>query len=209
MQSAAVTLADARMGKELLHTRARRVLDPVVDLLVRSRVSPMALTAAGFLMSAAAAGAILSGANRLGAILLAVGGVCDTLDGPVARLSNSQTRFGAFLDSTVDRYSEVVVFLALVWWFRADMTLVAAFLAITGSLLVSYTRARAEGLGEECRVGLLERPERMILLIVSLLAGWRVVVIVLWLLAVLTHVTALQRVVYIARRTAGKALAGH
>lgn len=194
------------MAKEFLHTRARRVLDPTVGILVRLGVRPIALTVFGLALSAAAAIAVSAGSSRLAALLLALGGICDTLDGPVARLSGSRTKFGAFIDSTIDRYSEVVVFLALAWRYRGDATLVAAFLAITGSLLVSYTRARAEGLGEECRVGLLERPERLLALIVALLLGWGAVVAVLWGLALLTHVTALQRVLYVHGRTAGKPL---
>ena len=196
------------MGKRDLQERVRRVLDPLVLLLVRLRVRPLVLTVAGFALSVLAGVAILAGEGRLAALLLVLGGVCDTLDGPVARLSKTQTKFGAFIDSTIDRYSEIAVFLALAWRARGDATLVATLLAVTGSLLVSYTRARAEGLGEECRVGLLERPERLALLILALLVGWSAVVGVLWLLAALTHVTALQRVVYIARRTSGKALAG-
>jgi CDP-diacylglycerol--glycerol-3-phosphate 3-phosphatidyltransferase len=196
------------MGKDLLHTRVRRVLDPLVGLLARLGVRPIWLTLAGLALSGAAAAAICAGRGRLGALFLAVGGLCDTLDGPVARARGAQTKFGAFIDSTIDRYAEVVVFAALAWRYRDGAVLVAAVVALSGSLLVSYTRARAEGLGEECRVGMLERPERLVLLIGALLAGWSTVPFVLWLLAVLTHVTALQRIVHIARRTAGKALAG-
>jgi CDP-diacylglycerol--glycerol-3-phosphate 3-phosphatidyltransferase len=196
------------MGKKDLHARVRRVLDPLVHLLVRIGVRPIALTWAGLVLSAAAGVAVLAGESRVAALLLALGGVCDTLDGPVARASRRQTPFGAFIDSTIDRYSEVVVFIALAWRFRGSATLVAVLLAITGSLLVSYTRARAEGLGEECRVGLLERPERLVLLIAALLVGWAAVAGVLWVLAVLTHVTTLQRILHVAQRTSGKVLAG-
>ncbi len=195
------------MPKDFVHGRVRRVLDPAVRLLARWRVPPLALTLAGLALSGLAGVAVLAGERALAGLLLIAGGLCDTIDGAVARLSERQTKLGAFLDSTIDRYSEVAVFLALAWRYRGGSTLVAVFLAITGSLLVSYTRARAEGLGEECRVGLLERPERLVLLILALLAGWSAVVVVLWILAALTHVTALQRILYIARRTSGKALA--
>jgi CDP-diacylglycerol--glycerol-3-phosphate 3-phosphatidyltransferase len=185
----------------------RGVLDPAVRLLARLGVRPLALTLAGLALSALSGVAVLQGERVLAALLLLAGGVCDTVDGAVARALQRQTKLGAFLDSTLDRYSEVVVYLALAWRYRGEATLLAVFLAITGSLLVSYTRARAEGLGEECRVGLLERPERLVLLIAALLAGWGAVVVVLWVLAALTHITALQRILYIARRTSGKALA--
>ncbi len=195
------------MAKDFVHGRVRHVLDPGVRLLARLGVPPLALTLAGLALSALAGVAVLAGERALAGGLLLAGGLCDTMDGAVARLSQRQTKLGAFLDSTIDRYSEVAVFLALAWRYRGGPTLVAVFLAITGSLLVSYTRARAEGLREECRVGLLERPERLVLLIVALLVGWSAVVVVLWVLAALTHVTALQRILYVARRTSGKALA--
>ena len=195
------------MAKDFVHGRVRHVLDPVVRLLARLGVRPLALTLAGLVLSALAGVAVLAGERSLAGLLLLAGGLCDTMDGAVARLSQRQTKLGAFLDSTIDRYSEVAVFLALAWRYRGGPTLVAVFLAITGSLLVSYARARAEGLREECRIGLLERPERLVLLIVALLVGWSAVVVVLWVLAALTHVTALQRILYIARRTSGKALA--
>jgi CDP-diacylglycerol--glycerol-3-phosphate 3-phosphatidyltransferase len=195
------------MGKQLLHARLRGALDPLVRVLVRLGVSPLALTLAGLVLSMLAGVAVLADRSVLAGLLLLAGGLCDTMDGPVARLTQRQTKSGAFLDSTIDRYSEVAIFLALAWRFRGEPTLVAVFLAITGSLLVSYARARAEGLREECRIGLLERPERLVLLIAGLFVGWNAVVAVLWLLAVLTHVTALQRILYVARRTSGKALA--
>lgn len=195
------------MGKDLVHAGVRRVLEPVVHLLVRIGVRPLALTLAGLVLSAAAGVLVLAGRSALAGLLLLVGGLCDTLDGPVARLAKRQTKSGAFLDSTIDRYSEVAIFLALAWRYRGGPTLIAVFLAITGSLLVSYARARAEGLREECRIGLLERPERLVMLIASLFIGWGAVGVVMWLLAVLTHFTALQRILYIARRTSGKALA--
>ena len=194
------------MVKRELQERVRRVFDPLVLLMLRLRVSPAALTTAGILLSAASAVVIWKGNPALAAILLLLGGICDTLDGAIARATKSATKFGAFIDSTIDRYSEVVVFLALAWRFRFDVTLVGVVLAITGSLLVSYTRARAEGLGEECKVGLLERPERLVLLIIGLFAGWRVTVIVIWLIAILAHVTAVQRILYVARRTRRVAL---
>ena len=194
------------MANRELQERVRRIFDPLVLLMLRLHVTPAALTAVGLLLSSASAVVIWKGSPALAAVLLLLGGICDTLDGAIARATKSATKFGAFIDSTIDRYSEVVVFLALAWRFRFDVTLVGVVLAITGSLLVSYTRARAEGLGEECKVGLLERPERLVLLIIGLFAGWRATVIVIWLIAIFAHVTAVQRIVYVARRTRGVAL---
>lgn len=194
------------MGKKEIQERVRLVFNPLVNLLVRLRIPPLALTGAGLLLSVLSGIEILKGANRAAGLLLLAGGICDTLDGPIARITRSASKLGAFMDSTLDRYSEVAVFTALAWRFRSEFTLVAVLLAITGSLLVSYTRARAEGIGEECRIGLFERPERLVLLICGLLIGWNATVVVLWMLAVLSHLTAIQRIVYIARRTRGAAL---
>jgi phosphatidylglycerophosphate synthase len=194
------------MGKKELQERVRRVFDPLVLVLVRLRVSPVVLTAAGLLLSAVSGVLIWKGADRWAGLVLLLGGICDTLDGPVARATKSVTKFGAFIDSTIDRYSEVAVFLALAWRFREDATLVGVVLAITGSLLVSYTRARAEGLGEECKVGVLERPERLVLLILGLLAGGKWTVAAVWTIAVLAHVTAIHRIVHVGRKTRGAAI---
>ncbi len=194
------------MSKKEFQERVRRVFNPLVTLLVRARVTPAVLTGVGFLLSIASSVLILRGANRAAGLVLLAGGICDALDGPVARATKSATKFGAFLDSTIDRYSEVAVFIALAWWFRAEPTLVGVCLAITGSLLVSYTRARAEGLGEECRVGLLERPERLVLLVIGLLGGWKAAAVTIWIIAVFSHFTAVQRIIHVARRTRGAAL---
>ena len=191
------------MANRELQERVRRVFDPLVLLMLRLRVAPAALTVAGLLLSTASAALIWSGSNRFAGVLLLLGGICDTLDGAIARATKSATKFGAFIDSTIDRYSEVVVFLALAWRFRGGVTLVGVVLAITGSLLVSYTRARAEGLGEECKIGLLERPERLVLLIIGLLGGWQATAVTVWIIAVFSHVTAVQRIIHVARRTRG------
>jgi CDP-diacylglycerol--glycerol-3-phosphate 3-phosphatidyltransferase len=196
----------ARMGKKEVQERARRVLDPLVGFLVRHRVSPLLLTALGFLLSVAAALAVWRDALPVAGLLLLAGGLADTLDGPVARATGSASKFGAFIDSTIDRYSEIAVFVALAWRLRFDVALVGVVVAVVGSLMVSYTRARAEGLGEECRVGLLERPERLVILILALMAGWKATVVAIWVLAVLANLTAVQRIVHVARRTRGVAL---
>lgn len=194
------------MGKKEIQEQARRVFEPLVHLSIGLRVSPLALTALGLLFSILSAVAIWKDRGRLAGCLLLAGGICDTLDGPVARATKSVTKFGAFIDSTIDRYSEIVVFLALAWRYREGPTLVGVVLAVTGSLMVSYTRARAEGLGEECRVGLLERPERLVLLILGLLAGWQATAAVVWVLAVLANATAIQRIVHVGRKTRGARL---
>ena len=121
----------------------------------------------------------------------------DVLDGRVARLRGRETKFGAFLDSTMDRYSDMVLYMGLmILYARLDRTppMVLVWVAAFGSFMTSYARARAESLIPRCTVGLLERPERLILLIVGAIADQ--LVPALWIIAVLSNVTALQRLVY-------------
>jgi CDP-diacylglycerol--glycerol-3-phosphate 3-phosphatidyltransferase len=132
----------------------------------------------------------------LAGILLIVAAIFDAIDGALARLLNRVTRFGAFLDSTMDRFSEAALFLGVLIHFyygRGTATeVILCYVTIVGSLMVSYTRARAEGLGVSVRGGLLTRFERMVILIIGLLLNQ--LTVALWILAPLTNFTALQRV---------------
>lgn len=132
---------------------------------------------------------------RLGGLLILLGGLCDMSDGILARVTGRTSRFGAFLDSLLDRYSDALIFLSLAWYLAGAGDHLGAFLSIgtmVGAFLVSYARARGEGIGiTSCQAGLMERPERMILLILAALTGW--VVPVLWLMFGLTHITVVQR----------------
>ncbi len=172
------------------------MLEPATDAVARMGIHPTALTILGLAFSAAAAGAYAKGYFPIGAVLLLLAGLCDMTDGPVARATGKGSAFGAFLDSTMDRYSELLVYLGLGAYYvhLQGATWMAVFLAFSGSLMVSYTRARAEGLGHDCRVGWIQRPERLAILIVASLMGVWVTGWSLWLLAVLSHVTALQRI---------------
>ncbi len=228
--SAPLPRAGALRGlKDGLRSGAHALLDPFVRALVRIGLRADHLTVLGLLLSAAAGGAFFSGQFRLGALLLALAGVCDILDGQVARQSGGETRFGAFLDSTLDRLAEALVLIGIagryvsnlcalvndpkLWAYElaADrpgevwvMVTVIAMLALTGSFLVSYTRARAEGLGLECKVGWFERPERLVLLIVAgLIKTFWAMSGALLLLAVLSFVTAAQRVAHVWKITRG------
>ncbi len=166
-------------------------------------LTPNMLTLLGFLLSAAAAGAIALNHLIWGAVLLFMAGVCDLSDGALARVQGSGSTFGAFFDSTLDRYSESVVLLGLAYHYGVAggvVELMLVFAALVGSVMVSYTRARAEGLGFECKEGLFARPERMLTIIAGLLLyPW-----LLWFvvaLAVLSNVTAIQRTLHIWRIT--------
>jgi CDP-diacylglycerol--glycerol-3-phosphate 3-phosphatidyltransferase len=139
-----------------------------------------------------------------GSILLFLSAGFDMLDGALARVSSQQSRFGAFLDSVLDRYSEATILGALVYVFtvRGNVPVVLLVYAVAiGSLLISYARARAEGLGLDAKVGIAPRPERIIILGLGLLINFATAVAALVILAILTHVTAIQRLYHVWRQT--------
>ncbi len=175
-------------------------LAPIADFLARLRVSPNTVTVLGFLGCVVVGVVLALGYLRLGGLLLILFGPLDAVDGLLARRSGQQTKFGAFLDSTLDRYSEIAIFGGLLYYLLQTAQLWAVFLvflALAGSLMVSYTRARAEALGFECKVGLLTRFERLLLLTLGLLTGWLFPVLVA--LALFANLTALQRIVHVWR----------
>ena len=183
-----------------------RFFDPVARLLFRARVRPNHLTVLGLGVSIAAAYVFSVGRLRWGAALLAVAGLFDFFDGAVARLAGSDSDYGAFLDSVVDRYSDLAVLLGiLVFYEKAADTLgaVLTMATLAGTFMVSYTKARAQSIGVSCEIGVMERPERLIALIAG--ATFHLLTPVMALLALLTNLTAIQRIVYtrkIARDTA-------
>lgn len=170
---------------------------PLASLARKINMDPNILTVAGFIVTAVAA-ALLPRDLRLGGALILCGGAFDVLDGVIARVNDRSTRFGAFLDSVLDRYSDALLFLGFSWYFyeksMADGVIISIGTMI-GALLVSYTRARAEGIGRDCRVGLLERPERILLLAFAAFTGW--VMPVMWGMFILTHLTVLQRIFHV------------
>jgi CDP-diacylglycerol--glycerol-3-phosphate 3-phosphatidyltransferase len=172
------------------------------------------LTVIGFLINVVAAVVIATGGFVAGGIIMLIGGAFDTLDGALARATGQESLFGKFFDSTVDRFSEAVIFLGVaVSYLRAPtvdvmgVTGVAlSFAAMIGSIMVSYARARAEGLEPrvDCEVGWLQRPERIVILGVALLLPAPFLMGALVLLTVLTHVTVAQRIAHVRGLTAGK-----
>ncbi len=188
----------------MLDKHARWVLaGPIHFIAVRLNsygITPNTITLIGFVLTILSAIIIATGYFFVGGLVLGVAALFDMLDGVLARLSKP-SKFGAFLDSTLDRYSESFSFLGLVYYYltfanaRNELSLI--FFILIGSLMVSYTRARAEALNIECKVGLLQRPERLVILIVGLLSYWVfpiVLTVALWILAIFTNVTALQRI---------------
>src|SRR6185503_6434436 len=141
--------------------------DPLGRALFRLRLRPNHLTVMGLVVSLGAAAAFVMGQVRLGGLLVLIAGLFDFADGSLARASGQVTPFGGFLDSVIDRYSDLVVLLGIVVLFAGMPNMRGALVAmagVVGSVMVSYTKARAESIGVECRVGMMERPERLLCL---------------------------------------------
>jgi len=154
-------------------------------------------------MNVVATGAFAVGELRWGAAIMLAAGLCDILDGQLAREGRSETKFGALLDSTTDRYSEIFLFFGIATYLvRRGEWLISSilFFALAGSLMVSYVRARAEGLGEDCKVGFMQRPERLAGLAIGGLLGHEGLVFVLVVLAVTTNYTVIERLAYIRNK---------
>ena len=187
--------------------------EPIAELLFRFHIRPNVITTAGALLVAVSALGYAFGWIRLGGVLLLASGIVDTFDGQVARRGHQVSKFGAFYDSTLDRVGDGATFIGIavyllrapeVQWRVESVTL--CMIAVLSSLLVSYARARAEGLGIECRVGLVQRAERLLAISVpSILvgAGPRAIVLqaVVAVLALFSTVTVVQRFVYVYRVT--------
>ena len=213
--------------KDVLKRLAHQALDPLVRGLLALGLKADHLTALGFLLSLVAGLEFALGQFQLAAAVATASGVCDILDGQVARVGGRTTRFGAFLDSTLDRVAEAALFVGIAWYYTAQLVDMAvnpnrvltnlqrglepvtfaviasfAMLALVGSFMVSYTRARAEGLGLECKVGWFERPERMVLIIVAGFFGLGPVIPgALIVLVVFSFATAVQRMAHVWKIT--------
>ncbi len=191
---------------EVRKTLARYFTQPVVQLLTKTGVTPDVISWLGFLVTVGAAVLIITGYPFAAGFVVLVAGFFDTLDGALARSTNRTSDFGAFLDSTLDRLSEAVLLLGiLVLYAREQSTagILVVGIALVGSLLVSYLRARAESLNLECQVGLFTRTERVIVLALGLLLS-RInyaLIIALAIIAVFSLVTVVQRMVHVWRQT--------
>ncbi len=184
----------------------RSLLKPVIDIFVRINISPNVFTTLSLFICFLSAYQFGKGSYRLGALFFLLGGLCDMFDGAVARSSNRVTRFGALYDSTIDRYAEFIVFFGIsIYYIKRFINgyefgffiAMTVFVAIFGSLMVSYVRARAEGLGFECKVGLLQRPERIILICLGAFISEFTLILAIFIIAVMANITAIQRLFYI------------
>jgi len=188
--------------RDRLGIRARQSLEPLTRTLQRLHVTPNQITVFGALVNVGAAYLVLRGDYVAAGIVFLLGSCLDMLDGALARLARMVTPFGAFFDSTLDRTVEGVLLAAIAYRFSLDgrnVTVGITVLALLGSLLVSYTRARAEALGLECKVGLASRAERVVLLSVGLVFPV-LLPYAIYLLAALTGITVVQRVVHTYRQ---------
>lgn len=196
------------MFPEAFEARVRALTQRIVGrVLGRSGISPNLLTIIGVVLTLSVTVTLALGYLAWGGLLVLLTSLFDMLDGALARATQRNSTFGAFLDSTMDRYAEALIFLGLLIYYQripgSYYELVFVYLAIVGSLMVSYTRARAEALGLDCKVGILARPERVILLSFGLIVGW--LHVVLAILALFTNVTALQRIYHVWIQTEGVA----
>ena len=195
-----------------IQQRVRLIVTMIVRPLVGLGVTPNTLTVLGLILSILTAVVIAQGLFLAGGLLVLFAGIFDMFDGAMARARNASTTFGAFFDSTLDRYSESIILFGLlffalykpviqesIWPYQYEQSwmIILVFMATVGSFMVSYAKARAEGLGLECKTGLLARPERVVILAIGLLVGavfWALVI-----LAVFSNVTAIERIVHVWR----------
>jgi CDP-diacylglycerol--glycerol-3-phosphate 3-phosphatidyltransferase len=175
----------------------KRVLDSIVILLASLHVHPNILTLVGLVINIFAMVLFAKGVFRWAALVILFAGIFDMVDGEVARRTKRVTKFGAFFDSLIDRYSDMLLLLGLIIWYaKIDRIVYVGLtgLVLIGSVLTSYSRARAESLIPACKVGFMERPERIVLLIIGGLSDRMAAV--LWVMAILSNWTVSQRIWY-------------
>lgn len=189
------------MISERLGTWARQKMLVVGAFLGRFGITPNMLTIAGFILNCLVAAVIASGRGQLGGVLLLFASAFDMLDGAVARSTGKTSKFGGFFDSTVDRYSEIIVYVGLLWYILGTddwkWGAMLVLLSATGAVMVSYARARAEAAGWKASVGILARPERVVVLSLGLIIDrpmWALII-----LAVATNLTAVMRMAHVWR----------
>jgi CDP-diacylglycerol--glycerol-3-phosphate 3-phosphatidyltransferase len=173
------------------------VIDRIVRWLALSRIHPNVLTFIGLLINIVAAFLFAAGRFTAAGVVVIAAGLFDMVDGRVARSTNRVTRFGGFFDSVVDRYSDLALFVGLLVYYASInrfFYIVLTAIVMTGSVLVSYSRARAENAIPKCKVGFLERPERIVLIIIG--AMFNRMAAVLWVIAILSNLTVVVRMIY-------------
>lgn len=176
------------------------LMQPVVDFFIKLELNPNFFTTIGFILTIVAAVLFATGNIRSAGAIVLLAGTFDIVDGKVARLSNRVTKFGALYDSTLDRYAEVIMFFGLAFFFvEQDMYIrsIAVSFALGGSVMVSYVRARAEALGFECKIGIMQRPERVVYIGFGAIFHLYALSFALFLIAIFANITAVQRIYHV------------
>ena len=191
---------------ETRHRLAERFTTPAAKILSKTGVTPNMLTVMGFLVSIAAAVLIAKEYFLAGGLVVLFAGAFDLLDGPVARVTGKTSKFGGFLDSTLDRLSEAAVLAGVLAYYtffeKGTWEPLLAYGCFVGSVMVSYLRARAEGLGIKCEVGIFTRVERVIVMSIGLMVGqwWHLAIpIMLGIITALAFFTVIQRLIHVQR----------
>jgi CDP-diacylglycerol--glycerol-3-phosphate 3-phosphatidyltransferase len=185
------------------------ILEPVASFFNRLGILPNTMTLMGLVGHTIGAFFLFQGKMVVGGLVLLALAPIDALDGTMARLRGELSSFGAFVDSVTDRYSELVVFLALIIFYAQQsewLNCIVVYTAAAGSIMVSYVRSRAEALGYEAKVGILTRMERYFVLIPTLVLN--IPMIGLWIIAVMANITAVQRIIHVRRQAQSKNLKG-
>lgn len=185
---------------EVIRKGYLNLLTPLVNLLIKLDINPNIFTTVGLIISMVSAYFFAIGGLRIAGLLILLAGTFDVIDGMVARASHRVTKFGALYDSTLDRYAEVIVFFGLAYYFVSQgwfVTSVAVSVALGGSIMVSYVRARAEGLGFQCKVGIMQRQERIVYIGFGALIHKYVLIAVIFMIAALANLTAIQRLYHV------------
>lgn len=198
------------MLTQLLQTWARSTARRAAQIFVKTPITPNMLTLFGLLLNIGVAVLLATGHLVAGGVMVIVAGLFDMLDGALARITDKMSSFGAFLDSVVDRYSEAVVFLGLFLYYYPQpgnqglISVVLIYAILFGSMMISYARARAGALHIQNEVGLMARPERIVLIAIGLLFPTILLLPILWILAIGTQITSIQRIVHVWQVTSGK-----
>ncbi len=197
------------MYQNVLRKWTGYVIQPIAKRIAALGITANMLTIVGLFFGIGAGISIALGHLKTAAALILIGGSFDMMDGAVARAANKNTPFGALLDSVVDRYSEGTIFLGIaIYFFTGGMIggIALTCLALIGAFLVSYVRARAEGLDLECKVGIMQRPERVIILFLGVIfqailaVKVSPLILALWVLVIFSHITVLQRVAFASKQ---------
>ena len=191
-----------RSFEQYMRDTFKVVLDPVAGFFLKLGLTPNSITLIGLLLSATAGVFAAIGKFTIAGLILLIGAPLDAVDGAMAKQRGQPSRFGGFFDSVIDRYSELFLLGGLLYFYVAQgnpLASLVVYIAAAGSVMVSYTRARAEGQGFTAKVGILSRVERMIALILFLIIGSPLIAI--WIIAILANVTAVQRILNVRKQS--------